>query len=785
VRRFFTWIVDHPWWVIGAVAAITVALAVPVSTLRINVDFRTYVDQNDAAYRLLNEAEDRYGSQNLVMIAIVHPDGIFNTTTLAKIEALEARFTAIPGIDDVRGPLGQDVIVSTDTALEIGPAAVDAQAPVTPEELEAYRRRVMEIESMVGFLVSENEDAAAIVLQLETGVDQAAVSTEIRTAVDELGTAPEQFFISGEPYRQLTLTESITADLKIMIPIILAVMATVLFASFGKLRGVWIPLLVVAVAIIWLFGLMSITRQPATVISFVLPVLLLAIGIAYGIHVLNRFNEEIAGGAPKRDALIASMTDIAAAVVMTGLTTVGGFLSLLTAYLPALAQAGVWAAAGIAIAMLLSLIMIPAVLAVLPPSKTRTRQLRTPRRLPRALQAVVRLAIAHPVRFLVTTTLVIGALALAVPMLTIDSSMTAFLGDAHSSTIGMSAIDEFFAGSEYIVLDVRGPSSGALKEPDTLLAMIDLEEYLAEQGVRKTTSLTHLVRELNLRFHDDDPAYNVIPPTRAEISQLLLLFSFQGGDLGSYALRDYSAGEIVGFLPHMNGSDRRSLVRATRSYIETYLPDGINVSLVGPTQFYDSMGGQLISSQVVSLLTAVGVAAAIVTCLMGSIIAGLIAAIPLALTILASFAVMAITRTSLNIATSMISSVTIGVGIDYAIHFLSRYRREYRRTNDATAAAVATAGTAGQAIVFNATAVLAGFLVLLASKFLAFRSLGGLLALAMAVSAGTALTLIPVVLQAAQPRFLTKPAWAGLRDPVHRPRGTKTKPKDQKENLHG
>ncbi|MBN1858545.1 RND family transporter [Candidatus Bipolaricaulota bacterium] len=770
MKRFFSWVVHHPWWVIGAMVALTVAFAVPISRLQINVDFRTYVDQNDPAYLLLNRAEGRYGSQSLIMVAVINPDGIFNAGTLAKIEALETRFAQIPGVGEVRGPLGQDIIISTDAALEVGPAATGGRAPSTPDELEAYRQRLMGIDSMIGLIVSEQEDAAAILLQLETDVDDTAIAEQVRVAVEELGTPPEQFFISGEPYRELTLTESMVDDLRLTIPIILVVMAAVLLGSFRTLRGVWIPLLVVGLAIIWLFGLMSLFGEPATVISFVLPVLLLAIGIAYGIHVLNRFNEEISTGQSKREALVAAMSGISVAVLMAGLTTVGGFLSLLTAYLPALASAGLWAAVGIVIAMVLSLILIPAILSVLPATQPRRNRTDGTTRLSRALQNVVRRLIAHPAWFLATVVILIAGLAVATPMLTIDSSMTAFLGDAHPSTIGMAKIDAHFAGSEYMVLEVDTNTADALKQPETLLAMMDLEAYLAEQGVRKTTSLTNLVRELNLRFHDDDPAYNVIPDTRAEVSQLLLLFSFQGGDLGAYALRDYSAGEVLGFLPHMNGADRASFVRNVRDYIATQLPDSISVSLVGPTQFYDSMGSQLISSQIVSLLTAVGVAAAIVACLMGSIVAGLIAAIPLALTILASFAVMAITGTSLNIATSMISSVTIGVGIDYAIHFLARYRREYRQTRDATHAAVATAGTAGQAILFNAIAVLAGFLVLLASKFMAFRSLGGLLALAMAVSAGSALTLIPVILQAVHPRFLVDPSWVRLRNRfnVHR-----------------
>ncbi len=770
MKRIFTWTVDHPWWVNGAVAAISIAFAFPIAHLRVNVDFRTYVDHDDPAYQRLTTAEDRFGSQSLLMVAVIHEDGIFNAGSLAKIEQLETRFGQIPGIAEVRGPLGQDVIISTEAALEVGPAAVDGRAPTTPEQLESFRQRVLAIDSMVGLLISDDETAASIILQLETDTDDTDVAAQVRAAVAEIGTPPEQFYISGEPYRELTLTESMVADLRTTIPIILAVMAIVLFVSFRSPRGVWIPLLVVALAILWLFGLMSLAGQPATVISFVLPVLLLAIGIAYGIHVLNRFNEHIGEGSPKREALISAMTSISTAVLMAGLTTVGGFLSLLTAYLPALASAGAWAAAGIVIAMVLALVLLPALLAVLPSPKPRRGRSGATTRLSRVLQAVVRRSITHPVRFLVVITVIVAGLAAAVPMLTIDSSMTAFLGDAHPSTVGMSTIDRYFAGSEYIVLEVDTAMPNGLKEPATLQAMMRLEAYLAELGVRKTTSLTNLVRELNLRFHNDDPDYDAIPATRAEISQLLLLFAFQGGDLGSVALRDYSAGEIVGFVPQMEGDQRGSLVRSIRNYIETSIPEGLSVSMVGPTQFYDSMGTQLISSQIISLATAVAVAAAIVACLMGSLLAGLIAAIPLALTILASFAVMALSGTTLNMASSMISSVTIGVGIDYAIHFLSRYRSEHSRTKRKTDAALITAGTAGKAIVFNAVAVLAGFLVLLASKFLAFRSLGGLLALAMAVSAGSALTLIPVVLQAINPRFLTDPFWVRLRARIGRRR---------------
>ena len=230
------------------------------------------------------------------------------------------------------------------------------------------------------------------------------------------------------------------------------------------------------------------------------------------------------------------------------------------------------------------------------------------------------------------------------------------------------------------------------------------------------------------------------------------------------ALADFSAGEIIGFYSAVDGRERAALVRNVRAALAETFPEGVTAQMVGTTQFFDSMGRQIIQSQIFSLITSGIVAAAIVSLLMGSVLAGLISVIPLALTIMGVFAAMAAAGISLNLATAMIASVTIGIGIDYAVHFLSRYRKEYSASGEATTAARKTAQTAGQAIVFNATAVLAGFLVLLMSDFLALRQFGWLLSLAMAVSALGALTAIPVILARFQPRFLGRPV-------EHVPRG--------------
>ncbi|MCX6094692.1 MAG: efflux RND transporter permease subunit [Candidatus Bipolaricaulota bacterium] len=766
MRRLFTWIVDHAGWVVGAVGLLTVALVIPLFSLKTNVDFASYMNSKDPAYILMKNAEDRYGSQTLLMVAVIAPDDIFNATTLAKIEQLETRLAEIPGVEEVQGPLGQDVITSSETALDVGPAAPDGRAPTTPEGIAAYRERILGMQSIRGLLIAEDGSAAAILIRMERHASDYDVTKAVREVVNEVGTPPERFSISGEPYMMLSLTESIQRDLVILIPIILVVMCLVLFLTSRTVRGVWIPLLVVGLSVVWTFGPMGLLGIEVSIITFILPVLLLAIGIAYGIHIMHRYDEEIALGKSRREAVIESATAISGAVVMAGLTTVGGFLSLLTCYMPLFREFGIIAAIGVALALVLALLVVPALLAILPAPKLRLKaraEAGTNGRLARGLGTVVGGVARRPRSFLVAMLIVVAGLAMAVPLLKTDSSMAAFLGEEHPAILGMTDFDRHFSGSEQLMIEIDTGQRDGLKDPKVLREMLDLEAYLRTLGVRKTSSITDVVRELNLRIHANDPAFYAIPTERKQVSQLLALFSSQGGDFGTVALPNFSAGEIAGYYPRADGATKAKLVRDIRAYLREHFTGDAKAEMVGPTQFFDSMSRQLIRSLISNIYSSAIIVWLIVTAIMGSVVAGLICLIPLAFTLLVVFAVMALSGSTLNIASATIAGITMGTGIDYAIHFVSRYRTEMAVDGDCVRSAERTARSAGRAILFNAAAVGAGFLVLCVSKFMAFRSFGGLLGLAMAASGMAALTIVPAVLVTLRPRFVTTPPWSRLR----------------------
>jgi len=145
--------------------------------------------------------------------------------------------------------------------------------------------------------------------------------------------------------------------------------------------------------------------------------------------------------------------------------------------------------------------------------------------------------------------------------------------------------------------------------------------------------------------------------------------------------------------------------------------------------------------------------------LMGSVVAGLIAAIPLILTVTFSMGIMAYTGQPLDIMTLMVSVVAVGIGVDYSIHFISRFRTEYRKDRNAERSLQATIQTTGRGITYNALTVALGFFILIFASFKGIRTFGWQIALTMAISALSAISIIPAILVQWQPKFLSRAAW--------------------------
>jgi predicted RND superfamily exporter protein len=360
-----------------------------------------------------------------------------------------------------------------------------------------------------------------------------------------------------------------------------------------------------------------------------------------------------------------------------------------------------------------------------------------------------------------------------IPLLQVEISPVAFLGGGHPVVQGIAVMDQHFSGSEQLRIKIDTGVRNGMKDPALLKEIVLLTEFLEEKGVRKTISLADIVRQMHRKFRADDPAYYSIPDDHRLVRQLLFLLALQGADLAPMALGDFSAGQVIGLYARKPSAQLVDLTRDIQEHLDARFSGLARAEMVGVTRIHASLHARTVTTQITSLIGITIVVGVIVSLLMGSFIAGLIGLIPLMLTVVINFGVMAYFGTYLGMATLMIASITIGVGIDYAVHFISRFRRAVRAGKSMDEALQVTIQTSGRAIVYNALALAIGFIVFLFSGFQGIKDFGILLAMTMVVSMIAAFLVIPAIFITWRPIFLTQPIWSKNKSTITKQGGLK------------
>ncbi len=193
-------------------------------------------------------------------------------------------------------------------------------------------------------------------------IDMAEVYYLIRDVVNKYTPEGVSIYVAGNPVVIGVLSKMMNDDMQRLVPIAILVILLMLFLSFRSVRGVIIPLVTVVLAVVWTLGLMAFLRVPFTISTSGLPIIILAIGTAYSIHLLNRFYEDAQTSQDRRVVVQTAVNHVGKAIVLAAVTTIAGFSSLATTSLTTIQHFGQFSAVGVVFALLLTLTLTPAML---------------------------------------------------------------------------------------------------------------------------------------------------------------------------------------------------------------------------------------------------------------------------------------------------------------------------------------------------------------------------------------------------------------------------------------
>ena len=740
MKKFAEGIIKLKWLIIVVVIGLTVFFGYQLKNIKIDADVINSLPDDDSTAVLYTNIGNKYGGNTMGMV-ILQTDNIFETNVLEDIRQITDTIKYIDGISMVTSLTDVIDIKGSDWGIEIGKLVDEYDLPSTKAQLDSLKSYVISKEMYKGNIVSEDGTSTLVIFTLLDDVDKQAVAKEIKEKITKLN-LPEKISFGGIPMMMNDVSTLMVVDMRNLIPITFIVILLVLLISFRSARGVFLPLLTASISTVWVLGFMQLLGYKLSLVSINLPVIMLAVGSAYTIHVINRVNE--CKEKDRRKALIIALKYIIIPVLLSGITTAIGFVSFIFgAYLTMIRDFGLFASLAVLIALLISVVFVPAFISAFSMFKSQkvlTKHLKSEDTIMGKiiLTPFSNLIVKHPKFITVIWAVVIVVSIWGIFNIKTSINMVEYFQEGDPTRVTEDIMQNKFGGSlpAFVVF------KGDMQNPDVLKTMIKTEEYMKEfPDISSTQSVADLIEEMN----DVMGEGKKIPDERAKIEQLWFLLD--GQDIMSQLVTDdLDEGIIQSKFASADSKDMENFVVYMNEYIKDNSTDDCQILLTGMPSVYVKLNDSIIRSQFSSLLIAILMVVLIVALILRSFPNGIYAAIPIVATIIILFGFMGITGIALDIATVLVASVALGMGIDYSIHIITHFSKKFDEVKNINEAIKDSIMISGKAIIINVISVAAGFLVLIFSHIVPIQNFGLLVALSMVGAGVGALTLLPVIL---------------------------------------
>jgi predicted RND superfamily exporter protein len=745
-ERWGRFVVRRRWAVIACMLALSVALGAQSPRLIIDNSVEVFLREDDPALLLYNRFCDQFGRDDMVAIAI-EPPKVFDLGFLERLRAMHRDLEReLPYLDEVtslinaRSTRGERDELIVEDLLESWPrdtrdvAALEKRVFANPLYLDSLISRDGRFTTVAikpityspqggGELLSAFEDAESSGAakprwrRLLTDQENAALVKAVREVMRRYQDSDTRMYLAGAPVVEERLEDEMQADVARFMSLSVLVVVVVLYVLFRRASGVVLPLLIVALSLPSTLGAMALLGIPLSLTTEILPSYLLTIGVCYSVHILVIFFQRLDAGSAREDAVRYALGHSGLAVVMTGLTTAGGLASFLWAEVAPVSHLGVVGPLGVILAVVLSLVLLPALLVVLP--------LRARGSARRAAGGFLGALVVASGRFSSRNPLTVVGASLALMVLAAaGASRLRFANDymlwfpkREPLRMATELIDRELKGVVTLEAMIDTGRENGLHEPELLRRLERVGE--ANRSIRhgdlfigKTVSLADVLKETNQALNENRPAFYAIPDDRKLVAQELLLFEAGGtDDLEELVDSQFSTARISMKVPWADWMLYPDFLARMQRHIEEIMGDGVRVSLTGFSALMARAAASFIVTMARSYVLALLIITPLMIFLLGDLRRGLLSMAPNLAPILLTLGLMGWLGIPLDMSTMLIGGIILGLAVDDTIHFMNRFNRHYEQTGDAPGAVRETLETTGTAMLFTSVVLTAGFLV--------------------------------------------------------------------------
>ena len=744
-------ILNHPKVILSILAAITLVLGTFLPKVKMDFSIEQLFSQNDPVInRFLNFREEFDGVDNRIFL-LYESDDPFSYKNLELNKKMVYAFENIEGVSKVTSLTNIELFTEGGEYL-LSP--VYENIPKSIDSLNIAKERILSSDLLKNYLISEDGKVAAILIEVSDSFNEHESRESIVKQIDELQLGTDwTWHQTGLPIIRTRYVQYMIADnITFLIPVI-SMLILLLSLLFRSLVGLALPLIVVLLTIIWTLGFMTAAGITINIISYIIPTLLMVVGISDSVHFLVKYYKTLHLLGDKREALTQSLQKIGTAIFLTSITTAIGFGALSMVNIEIVKEFGIFTAMGVFFAFIITVLFIPSTLMLL--GKTPKTKLEAYSRGYRVkiVKKLITIVRGHPKKIIftgITITIIgfFGALQINPHSKLLDDLRpgNTLLEDMRLAEDRMGSV----LPVEIIITVDENENFQDIQDVAVISFTDELASYISKiPEIGKVVSVSDYLKAINQAMNDGDKSFYQVPLSREIISQYMLLYD---SEFNSLINSDLTKLRIASQIKDIDSRRSAEIEKELNTYIASVIPEGITAEVTGTAFLALRTNNYLVKNLLGSFLVALIIITFLMIVLFRSVKMAFISILPNIIPMMVMAAVLGFLQIPLRPATAMTFAVAFGIAVDDTLHYLIRYRMElskqhYRQANDSTMLGTGIA-------MMSTTAILsAGFLVLILSQFTPTVEFGMLSVITIVTALIGDLTFLPALLSQIKPKI--------------------------------
>ena len=729
---------------------LTIFSFIPLRSLKFEFNIEKLFPRDDDDLAFFQEFQQQFHSEKddeFILIGLKNNQGIFKQDFLGKTDSLTRFITRLDHIIKVYSLTSTNLLYFKNEEINARPL-IHISQPALYISDSAY---LFDSKEYRDLLVSKDGRSIAIAAfnkQFLTDDEKDFILDNIRGKIEELKF--DEYHLTAKIRIERIYVKEIEKNLKIYLLISLTLISIALFILFKSVKTIVVPLLIIAVSIIWTFSFITLTGHSLDIISSLLPPILAAICMSDIIHISTHYIENLRAGLPKSEALKKTYRETGLATFYTCCTVATGFFTLgITDIIP-IRNFGFFAGVGLFIAFGITMLGLYAYYSLSPVPKVvheKTAERRWNNFLASSFKKVLKYKYTVLIVFAVIGTISIYFMK----KIEINSSLLQEIPKKNPVLDDYKFMESDFAGTRPFELELTNTTPNkSFFDLQRISLVEEIENYLKDScGVGNLISPLSLFRGANKAFYGGDNTRFRVPETQQEVNRFYeaILQTEHADEMQHYLSSDGQRLRISGRLPNMTLKDFKKNENKFESFFNSKnYKQSFSYHLTGSAVLLDKITYSLTKNLFTGIIIDAIIISLIAFLLLRHWRIIIIVLIPNVIPLLIMGAVMGVLGINLKADTSVIFAIAFGIAVDDTIHFMSRLRLELSKGLTLSYAVKRTYLSTGKAIIITTLVLLSGFMTLLSSSFGGAFYIGLLISLCLFVALIMELTVTPILI---------------------------------------